>query len=76
MSVYAEQTKTEDFDDVGGNGATSISLISVSSLGLAALDADRRQSKRQQDLADIARIIELSHELRSRVPAEFLSKFL
>jgi hypothetical protein len=47
---------------------------------LAALDADRRQSKRQKDLADIARIIEISPEvsaeLCSRVPAEFLSKLL
>jgi hypothetical protein len=57
-------------------GAASISLISVSSLGLAALDADRRQSKRQKDRADIARIIEVSPELRSRVPAELLSKLL
>jgi hypothetical protein len=55
------------------NGGASISLISVSSLGL---DADRRQSKRQKDLADIARIIEISPELRSQVPAEFLSKLL
>jgi len=57
-------------------GAASISLIWVSSLGLAALDADRRQSKRRKDLADIARIIEISPELRSRVPAELLSKLL
>lgn len=42
----------------------------------AALDSDRRQSKRQKDLADIARILEVSPELRSRVPAELLSKLL
>jgi hypothetical protein len=58
------------------NGAASISLISVLSLGLAALNADRRQSKRQKALADIARNIEVSPELRSRVPAELLSKLL
>ena len=40
----------------------------------AAMDADRRQSKRQKDLADIARIIEVVPELRDRVPAELLSK--
>ena len=42
----------------------------------AALDEIRPQSKRQKDLADIARIIEVSPELRSRVPAELLSKLL
>ncbi len=42
----------------------------------AALDSDRRQSKRQKDLADIARIIEVSPHVRSRVPAELLSKLL
>ena len=42
----------------------------------AALDETRRQSKRQKDLADIARIIEVSPELRSRVPAELLSKLI
>jgi hypothetical protein len=42
----------------------------------AAMDADRRQSKRQKDLADIARILEVSPDLRERVPAELLSKLL
>ena len=42
----------------------------------AASDETRRQSKRQKDLADIARIIEVSPELRSRVPAELLSKLI
>ncbi len=42
----------------------------------AALDETRRQSKRQKDLADIARIIEVSPELRGRVPAELLSKLI
>jgi hypothetical protein len=42
----------------------------------AALDETRRQSKRQKDLADIARIIEVSPELRERVPAELLAKLL
>ena len=42
----------------------------------AAIDADRRQSKRQKDLADIARILEVSPDLRSRVPAELLAKLL
>jgi hypothetical protein len=42
----------------------------------AALDETRRQSKRQKYLADIARIIEVSPELRSHVPAELLSKLI
>src|SRR5438132_13525915 len=33
----------------------------------AALDSDRRKSKRQKDLADIARIIEVAPDLRGRV---------
>ena len=42
----------------------------------AAMDADRRQSKRQKDLADIARILEVSPSLRSRVPGELLAKLV
>jgi hypothetical protein len=42
----------------------------------AALDADRRASKRQKDLADIARIIEAYPELKDKVPAEILSRLL
>jgi hypothetical protein len=40
----------------------------------AALDPDRRGSKRQKDLADIARIIENYPELRPRVPPELTSR--
>jgi hypothetical protein len=42
----------------------------------AATAPDRRRSKRQKDLADIARIFEVAPELRSRVPAELLTKLL
>ena len=42
----------------------------------AASDTTRRKSKRQKDLADIARILEVSPDLRDRVPAELLSKLL
>jgi hypothetical protein len=42
----------------------------------AASDATRRASKRQKDLADIARLIEAYPELRSRVPDEILDKLL
>jgi len=42
----------------------------------AASDADRRASKRQKDLADIARIIEAFPVLRASVPAELLAKLL
>lgn len=42
----------------------------------AALDSERRASKRQKDLADIARILEVCPELRDRVPAEILQRLL
>lgn len=42
----------------------------------AAGDPDRRASKRQKDLADIARLIEAFPELRSQVPADVLAKLL
>ena len=40
----------------------------------AALDPDRRGSKRQKDLADIARLIEAYPDLRAQVPAELLAR--
>ena len=42
----------------------------------AAMDTTRRKSKRQKDLADIARIIEVSPELRNELPGELLSKLI
>jgi len=42
----------------------------------AALDPERRGSKRQKDLADIARIIETYPAYRERVPPEVLSRLL
>lgn len=42
----------------------------------AAQDPERRRSKRQKDLADIARLIEAFPELRSQVPADVLAKLL
>ena len=42
----------------------------------AVMDSDRRRSKRQKDLADIARILEVFPDLRLHVPAEILSKLL
>lgn len=42
----------------------------------AALDPERRASKRQKDLADIARILESLPELRSSVPEEILSRLI
>lgn len=42
----------------------------------AALDPDRRKSKRQKDLADIARILEAFPDLRDRVPEALLSRLL
>lgn len=39
----------------------------------AAQDSARRPSKRQKDLADIARLIEAYPELRNRIPADILS---
>lgn len=42
----------------------------------AVLDPTRRPSKRQKDLADIARLIESYPDLRQKVPAEILSRLL
>jgi hypothetical protein len=42
----------------------------------AVLDETRRPSKRQKDLADISRLLEAYPALRSRVPAEVLSRIL
>lgn len=42
----------------------------------AATDPGRRGSKRQKDLADIARIIESRPDLRTKVPAEVLGRLV
>jgi len=42
----------------------------------AALDSERRASKRQKDLADIARILEAYPEFRSRVPEEIRARLV
>lgn len=42
----------------------------------AVMDSERRGSKRQKDLADIARILEIYPQLRSRVPQEILERLL
>ena len=42
----------------------------------AAEDPTRRRSKRQKDLADIARVLERYPELRTRVPATILDRLV
>jgi len=42
----------------------------------AAQDSARRRSKRQKDLADIARIIEAYPDLRASVPSEILDRLI
>jgi nucleotidyltransferase AbiEii toxin of type IV toxin-antitoxin system len=42
----------------------------------AASNADRRGSKRQKDLADIARLLEVEPALRARVPKDILDRLL
>jgi hypothetical protein len=42
----------------------------------AVSDTDRRPSKRQKDLADIARLLETLPALRERVPPEILARLL
>ena len=42
----------------------------------AAQDRDRRPSKRQKDLADIVRLLEVYPELRAQVPDDILSRLL
>jgi hypothetical protein len=42
----------------------------------AVMDSGRRGSKRQKDLADIARLLENYPQYRSQVPQEILNKLL
>jgi len=42
----------------------------------AAQDAQRQPSKRQKDLADIARLLEAHPELRARVPQDVLDRLI
>ena len=42
----------------------------------AAQDSERRPSKRQKDLADIARLLEAYPELRSMIPDDILSRLV
>jgi Nucleotidyl transferase AbiEii toxin, Type IV TA system len=42
----------------------------------AATDPTRRPSKRQKDLADIARLLETDPALRERVPADVLARLV
>ena len=42
----------------------------------AAIDSEGRGSKRQKDLADIARILENYPQYRSQVPQEILKRLL
>jgi hypothetical protein len=42
----------------------------------AVTDPGRRSSKRQKDLADIARLIENYPELRDKIPAEILTRLI
>ena len=42
----------------------------------AVMDPERRASKRQKDLADIARLLDTASELRDRVPKEILDRLL
>jgi hypothetical protein len=42
----------------------------------AVLDPTRRASKRQKDLADIARLLETYPHLRQEIPAEVLARLL
>jgi hypothetical protein len=42
----------------------------------AAMDPGRRASKRQKDLADIARLLEAKPELRSQTPPEILERLV
>jgi hypothetical protein len=43
---------------------------------LPVLDTSRRPSKRQKDLADIARLLEAYPALHSRVPAEIRERLV
>jgi len=45
-------------------------------LPVAAVDPKRRPSKRQKDLADIARLLEAYPDLRAQVPADLLARLV
>jgi hypothetical protein len=42
----------------------------------AAVDTKRRPSKRQKDLADVARLLEAYPDLRAQVPADLLARLV
>ncbi len=42
----------------------------------AVMDVSRRPSKRQKDLADIARLLKAYPDLRQKVPAEVLDRLV
>jgi hypothetical protein len=57
---------------IGGQGVNAY----VEPLVSLDLDPERHGSKRQKDLADIARLIEAYPQLRERVPAEIMERLV
>ncbi len=85
QSKVSVQISTEDFyrdfpsrsvpADVHGILMRVASLEDTLAGKLKALgDSDRRPTKRQKDLTDIARLVEAHEGLRARVPAEVLTR--
>lgn len=74
---YAEFVERAQPLDVLG---TTLMVASVEDLlqgkVWAAMDTSRRPSKRQKDLADISRLLDLYPQLRERVPGELLDRLL
>ena len=72
---YAQFVERAQRRDVFGR---SVSVAAIEDLLQgkiwAASDRDRRPSKKQKDLADIARIIETYSALRNKVPGEILAR--
>jgi hypothetical protein len=74
---YMQYPERADMRKVLGMDLPVASLVDVLQGKIWAVqDVERRGSKRQKDLADIARLIESHPELRSEVPADVLSRLL
>ncbi|WP_165361007.1 nucleotidyl transferase AbiEii/AbiGii toxin family protein [Candidatus Chloroploca sp. Khr17] len=72
---YADFPQRADIQNVLGLGLPVASLQDTLQGKIwAALDPERRASKRQKDLADLARLIEDYPDLRAQVPTELLDR--
>lgn len=72
LSEIIERSETRSVLDLRLPVASAPDLIHLKAA--AAMEPERRASKRQKDLADISRLLEAFPELRSRVPQTLLDR--